>query len=162
MAFLGLGRRSDPEEVLTQLEKKEEELTEQLQDIDFGEGGGGRGRLWLGLLVSGALSAGLLYLLDPEKGQQRRQSLLSVASSLGGGGSDQPDRDQMVNDSVQTQLFSDASIPKGQININTVDGVVYVRGTASSQQQIDEIERRIKGIEGVDAVINLLRLPATA
>ncbi len=162
MAFLGLGRRSDPEEVLTQLEKKEEELTEQLQDIDFGEGGGGRGRLWLGLLVSGALGAGLLYLLDPEKGQQRRQSLLSVASSLGGGGSDQPDRDQMVNDSVQTQLFSDASIPKGQININTVDGVVYVRGTASSQQQIDEIERRIKGIEGVDAVINLLRLPATA
>ncbi len=161
MAIFGLGRSSDPEEVLVRLEEKQRELTRQLEDVDFEDGGGG-GRFWLGLLFGGALGAGLLYLLDPEKGQQRRQSLLGAASSLGGGADDSADRDQAVNERVQSQLFSDPSLPQGQININTVDGVVYVRGTAGSQEQIDEIERRIKAIEGVDAVINLLRLPATA
>ena len=80
----------------------------------------------------------------------------------GGGADDMAERDQLVTGRVETELFRDASIPKGQISINTVDGVVYLRGTANSQEQIDTVERRIKGIEGVEAVINLLRLPATA
>jgi parallel beta-helix repeat protein len=70
------------------------------------------------------------------------------------------DPDQIVTERVELELFRDVSNLRSQINVNTVDGVVYVRGWVSSQEQIGEIERRIKGIEGVDAVINLLRLRA--
>jgi len=118
---------------------------------------------FLGLLVGGALGAAALYFFDAEKGEERRQSIIGAAGSLtGGGADDMAEHDQMVTGRVETELFRDASIPKGQISINTVDGVVYLRGTANSQEQIDTVERRIKGIEGVEAVINLLRLPATA
>ncbi len=161
---LGIGRRKgvDLDAAREALEDKQEQLLKQLEGIDLGGNRGRGGRFWLGLLLGGAAGAGLLYLFDPEKGEERRQGLLGAASSLGGDGGDTADQDQAVTDRVQTQLFGDPSIPKGQMNINTVDGVVYVRGTASSQEQIAEIERRIKGIEGVDAVINLLRLPAPA
>jgi gas vesicle protein len=141
MALFGRGKGIDADELQAQLKDKQEALLKQLQEMDPRQDGGGGGRFFLGLLVGGALGAAALYFFDAEKGEERRQSV------IGG---------------VETELFRDASIPKGQISINTVDGVVYLRGTANSQEQIDTVERRIKGIEGVEAVINLLRLPATA
>lgn len=158
MAIFGRRKGFDPDEMLAQLQEKQEQLTKQLEDVEFTENKGG-GRFFLGLLLGGAVGAGALYLLDPEKGEERRQSLMGAAGSLGGGDG-MPDRDQFVTDRVESEIFRDSSLPKGQMNINTVDGVVYVRGTANSQEQIAEIERRIKAIEGVDAVINLLRLPS--
>lgn len=161
MAVFGRSRELDVEALVAELQAKQNQLVREIEDLEAGGGGGG-GRFWLGLLAGAALGAGALYLLDPEKGEERRLNLLGAAGAFGGGADDMAARDQQVNERVEGQLFSDASVPRGQININTVDGVVYVRGTATSQEQIAEIERRIKGIEGVDAVINLLRLPATA
>lgn len=156
------GRRStvDIDAIQAGLEEKQQQLLKQIEGIDL-SGKKRRGRFWRGLLFGGVLGAGALYLFDPEQGESRRRNLVGAASSLGGASSDLPDRDQFVTGKVETELFRDSSIPKGQININTVDGVVYVRGTANNQGQIAEIERRIKQIDGVDAVINLLRLPAT-
>lgn len=164
MPVFGRSKALDTDNLLDQLREKQEALVAQLEDIEVGGGGGGGGgRFFLGLLLGVGIGAALIYLLDPDQGEERRQGLLGAAGSLGGGGADDlAARDQEVNERVESQLFSDAGVPKGQININTVDGVVYVRGTANGQEQIAEIERRIKGIEGVDAVINLLRLPATA
>lgn len=62
---------------------------------------------------------------------------------------------------IESILFHDFSIPQGQIDINIVDGVVYLRGTASSREQIAEIELRVEKVEGVEAVITLLRPPPT-
>jgi gas vesicle protein len=164
MAIFGRKKEFDADELVAQLQAKQEDLLKQLDSAEFGNGkGGGGGRTLLGLLLGGVLGAGALYLLDPEKGEERRQSLLgSVGSLTGGGAEDTSANDQMVTSQVEGELARDADFPKGQININTVDGVVYVRGTANSQEQIAEIERRIKVVPGVDAVINLLRLPAAA
>lgn len=162
MAIFGWGKETDTSELQEQLREKQDELMKQLENLDLGNEKSG-GRFWLGLLFGGALGAGVLYFLDAEKGEERRQSLLQAASSMTGGGMDDTaERDQQLTGKVEADLFRDASIPKGQINVNTVDGVVYLRGTASNQQQISTIEQRIKQIEGVEAVINLLRLPSTA
>lgn len=161
MAIFGWGKETDTSELQEQLREKQDELMKQLENLDLGNEKSG-GRFWLGLLFGGALGAGVLYFLDAEKGEERRQSLLQAASSMTGGGMDDTaERDQQLTGKVEADLFRDASIPKGQINVNTVDGVVYLRGTASNQQQISTIEQRIKQIEGVEAVINLLRLPST-
>lgn len=160
--MFGRSKGFDTEGLVEQLQEKQNQLVKQLEDLEIGDSGGGGGRFWLGLLAGVGLGAALLYLLDPDKGEQRRQDLMGMAGSLGGGADDMAERDQQVNNRVEDELYRDASVPKGQININTVDGVVYVRGTANNQEQIAEIERRIKGIDGVDAVINLLRLPAVA
>lgn len=62
---------------------------------------------------------------------------------------------------VQTEIFRDPDVPKGQININAVDGVVYLRGQARRPSEIKELERRVRAIDGVVGVENLLHLPDT-
>jgi hypothetical protein len=157
-AIFGRGNIFDAEAVQGQLQERQDALMARLEEIESSKRGG-KGRFFFGLLLGGALTGAALYLSDTE----RRQGLMGAASSLTGGGVDaSAERDQEVTGRVETTLFRDNTIPQGQININTVDGVVYVRGTVSSKEQIDEIERRVKGVEGVDAVINLLRLPAPA
>ena len=165
MPIFGRSKVVDVEELQQQLQEKQEALRKQLEEYAQGEGknGGGGGKFALGLLLGGALGAGVLYFFDAEKGEERRQNLLGMATSLGGGAGseEQAARDQIITGRVETEIFRDPSVPRGQITINTVDGVVYLRGTANSQDQIYEIEQRIKKVEGVEAVINLLRLPAT-
>lgn len=156
--MFGRGKVIDAGEMQQQLQERQDALRAQLQEIEANKKKGGGGRFLFGLLFGGALAGAALYLSDSE----RRQSVLGAASSLTGGGDDSAERDQEVNSQVETTLFSDSSLPKDQININTVDGVVYVRGTVATKEQIDEIERRVKGVSGVDAVINLLRLPTPA
>jgi len=158
-AIFGRGNIFDAEAVQGQLQERQNALMSRLEEIESSKRGGGKGRFVFGLLIGGALTGAALYLSDAE----RRQGLMGAANSLTGGGVDaSAERDQEVTGRVETTLFRDNTIPQGQININTVDGVVYVRGTVSSKEQIDEIERRVKGVAGVDAVINLLRLPAPA
>lgn len=156
--MFGRGKVIDASEMKQQLQERQDALVAQLQEIESSKKKGGGGRFFFGLLFGGALAGAALYLSDSE----RRKSVLGAASSLTGGGDDGAERDQAVNTQVESTLFSDSSLPKDQININTVDGVVYVRGTVASKEQIDEIERRVKGVSGVDAVINLLRLPTPA
>ena len=159
--MFGLGRDKviDASEMKQELQERQEALLAQLQEIESSKKKGGGGRFLFGILFGGALAGAAYYLSDEE----RRKSVLGAASSLTGGGADDgAERDQSVNSQVESTLFSDSSLPKDQININTVDGVVYVRGTVASKEQIDEIERRVKGVSGVDAVINLLRLPTPA
>ena len=157
--IFGWGKVIDAEELQQQLQERQSALLARLEEIESSKKGGGGGRFFVGLLFGGALAGAALYLSDSE----RRQSVMGAASSLtGGGGDDSAERDQAVTGRVESALFSDGKTPKDQVNINTVDGVVYVRGTIGTKEQIDEIERRVKGIEGVDAVINLLRLPAPA
>jgi osmotically-inducible protein OsmY len=61
---------------------------------------------------------------------------------------------------VETQLFRDRDVPKGQLNVDAHDGVVTLRGAVEGEliASIVERTRRVKGVRGVD---NLLHPPGT-
>lgn len=64
---------------------------------------------------------------------------------------------------VETEIFRDAEVPKGQINVNAEHGVVYLRGKARTPQMIDDLIEKTRRVQGVHGVQSLLHVPnATA
>ncbi len=66
---------------------------------------------------------------------------------------------------VESELFRDRTIPKGQISINADRGIVVLRGQLEDAQQIRRIERQVRTVAGVRDVENLLHpsaVPAPA
>jgi hypothetical protein len=62
---------------------------------------------------------------------------------------------------VETEIFRPADSPKGKIDVNAVDGVVWLRGEVKNQKQSKEIEAKVRAIAEVKDVENLLHLPKT-
>ena len=80
------------------------------------------------------------------------------------GSSDEPNlemNDATLKAEVETELFRPADTPKGRVTIRVVDGVVELRGTAKTQKQIRDLERRAREIPEVRDVENLLHQPET-
>jgi hypothetical protein len=73
-----------------------------------------------------------------------------------------PDMDDVtLANKVETELFRPADAPKGSVNVNVVDGIVYLRGEVKGPEQINALERRTRRIPEVRDVENLLHLPKT-
>ena len=146
---------------------------------------GGRLMLALGAAVGGALAA---FVLDPDRGGSRRARLADQAAALarrstrelgrigrfGGslaagklqavrhhGSAKTMPNDAALANKVESELFSDPQIPKGQININVEQGTVILRGEVTTQEEIDQIEARARRIPGVWEVRNLLHTADT-
>jgi BON domain len=62
---------------------------------------------------------------------------------------------------VESELFRSRTVDKGKIDVNVVDGVAYLRGTAKNPQQIKTLETKARAIPEVKDVQNLLHLPKT-
>jgi hypothetical protein len=62
---------------------------------------------------------------------------------------------------VETEIFRPANSPKGKVDVNAVDGVVWLRGEVKNQKQIAELEAKVRAIPEVKGVENLLHLPKT-
>jgi hypothetical protein len=60
---------------------------------------------------------------------------------------------------VESELYRDRTIPKGQISINSDRGIVVLRGQLEDAQQIQGIERQVRTVAGVRDVENLLHPP---
>jgi osmotically-inducible protein OsmY len=69
--------------------------------------------------------------------------------------------DATLTHKVETQIFRDPEVPKGQINVNAAAGVVSLRGEVESAEMIDELVERTRKVQGVRDVENLLHLPGT-
>lgn len=139
--------------------------------------------LGLGTLAGGAL----VYLFDPEKGTSRRAQARDRLNALVRQGTQEAERvgrrasaqaqgltqrvahlrpepkdpmnDAALTEKVKEELFSDPSIPSGQLNINAERGVIVIRGQVESPELIEEIERRVRKVQGVWEVQNLVHLP---
>jgi hypothetical protein len=69
--------------------------------------------------------------------------------------------DATITRKVETILFRDDSVDKGKIDVNTVGGVVSLRGVAKTPEQIKELEAKALEIPEVKQVENHLHLPKT-
>jgi osmotically-inducible protein OsmY len=73
----------------------------------------------------------------------------------------QPD-DVTLARKVETEIFRDADLPKGQINVNAENGKVVLRGEVEKPELIKDLEKRTKKVQGVLEVENLLHVQGTA
>jgi osmotically-inducible protein OsmY len=63
---------------------------------------------------------------------------------------------------VETEIFRDAEVPKGQINVNAENGKVVLRGEVEKPALIKDLEERTRKVQGVREVENLLHTPGSA
>jgi osmotically-inducible protein OsmY len=135
--------------------------------------------------LSFAAGAAAAALLDPEHGKARRaqvadrggalvrrtvrrteRGLRSAQSELYGASQklqhlrpeDAHPSDERLLDRVQTELYRDPAIPKGQINLSIEQGAVVLRGHVADDSLRSMIERRARGIAGVQQVDNQLNV----
>jgi osmotically-inducible protein OsmY len=136
------------------------------------------------LLGIGAAAAALTYFFDPQNGARRRnvardrvlgffrqsgrkasRAGRSVASEAYGlkqkavhireESKPQPD-DVTLARKVETEIFRDADVPKGKINVNAENGKVVLRGEVEDPGMIEDLEKAARKVMGVREVENLL------
>jgi hypothetical protein len=136
------------------------------------------------MLGSGLCGATLMYLLDPERGRRRRNMTRDrlmarvrrtwragmagwrgVAAEAHGAShrmvhlvpreTDVSD-DETLRQRVESQLFRDRHVPKGDLNITCEHGMVILRGELDSPAEIVKLETRVARVPGVRGVHNLL------
>ena len=62
---------------------------------------------------------------------------------------------------VASELYRRTGVPKGQININAEDGLVFLRGVVERAEDIQRMEAATREIDGVRGVENLVHTPGT-
>jgi osmotically-inducible protein OsmY len=60
---------------------------------------------------------------------------------------------------VESEIFRGADAPKGDVNVNAEDGVIYLRGQVGAKKTIETLEKRARKVDGVKDVRNLLHQP---
>jgi BON domain len=140
------------------------------------------------LIGVGAVIAALTYFFDPQLGRTRRAQLQQrmpaffrrrarEAERLGRAASaetyglkqkathlqEEPKEftDETLAHKVETEIFRDADVPKGQINVNAQGGVVQLRGEVPDPDVSNERVEKARSVQGVKEVENLLHLPGT-
>jgi osmotically-inducible protein OsmY len=67
--------------------------------------------------------------------------------------------DATLKAKVESEVFRDERVPKGQVDVNAEDGVVYLRGEVDSPDLVAELEAATRKVKGVRKVENLLHTP---
>jgi hypothetical protein len=139
--------------------------------------------------AGGAAGAGAMYFLDPAEGRRRRVQTVDqtagatrrvgrragrIGRRLGADGyglwrkalyawrpASPAANEPTLADRVMSQVYRDPSIPQGQLNINVEDDVVVVRGELPHQEDIRDLESKIRDVPGVRDVRSYLHLPNT-
>jgi osmotically-inducible protein OsmY len=131
-----------------------------------------------------AVGAALMYFFDPADGKRRRHvavdrtkaffrsrarrgagSVGSQAHALKQKATHLREEDKATpNDAtlkakVESEIFRSPDVPKGQIDVNAENGVVYLRGETDRPELVEELEKQVRKIPGVRSVENLLHLP---
>jgi hypothetical protein len=142
----------------------------------------------LAVLAGAAAGAVAVYFFDPERGRARRaqfidwsgarlrrgwRALNQLGARTGANAAAFPQRmvslrsgprpadDLTLRDRVESEVFRNADVPKGQINIDVESAVVTIRGQVDNAFQIASVEKAILKVPGVAGVENLLHVDGT-
>jgi hypothetical protein len=149
-------------------------------------GRGGPSRL---AVLSGAVAGAVaVYFLDPQHGSARRAQFVDwsgarlrrgwkavneLGARTGANASALPQRmvslrsgprpadDLTLRDRVESEVFRNGDLPKGQINLDVESGVVTIRGQVENAFQIASVEKAVLKVPGVVGVENLLHVDGT-
>lgn len=139
------------------------------------------------VLSFAALAAALMYFFDRENGKRRRHMAVDRtagffrrktrqldrgrrrAASAGYGAAQkamhrgeeekpQPN-DATLKAKVESEVFRDARVPKGSVDVNAENGVVYLRGEVDSPDLVAALEEATRKVQGVREVENRLHTP---
>jgi osmotically-inducible protein OsmY len=137
------------------------------------------------LIILGGMVGLAMYLFDPRMGRTRRAKLQQRLTGLvrrgareaerkveyargqaegirhAGSSGSAPENDPALTAKVESEVLSRWNYPKGRISVNSVDGIVELRGVCETQEQIDELEQEVRKVTGVLDVHNYLHLPNT-
>jgi osmotically-inducible protein OsmY len=139
------------------------------------------------LLLAAAAGAALAYFFDPSSGRRRRHETRDRSAKLARRGAHRgrrfarhasaeivgrtkrashalsPDEveldDVTLAHKVESILFRDRDVPKGRINVNAENGVLFLRGEVERPELVGDLEARVRKVRGVRGVENLLHLP---
>ena len=136
-----------------------------------------------------AVGAAAVYFLDPVTGRRRRKQTADQATGKARRGwrrgqragraaaaeaygvtqklqhrEEEPKKfdDATLARKVETEIFRDPDVPKGQINVNAQEGVVQLRGEVPDPDMINDLVEKTRNVQGVREVENLLHPPGTA
>jgi hypothetical protein len=141
------------------------------------------------LISLAALAAAATYFFDPQNGKRRRNmardrtaalfrrlgrrgeragravaaeatGLAAKAQHLQEEEKPQPD-DVTLARKVETEIFRPEDAPKGQVDVNVENGIVFLRGEVERPEIIKDLEGRARKVQGVREVENLLHLPGS-
>jgi hypothetical protein len=126
------------------------------------------------------------YFLDPQQGKRRRHVAFDRLMALlrrgkaegerkaryaggfargaayevaGAGDGAEPLPDPDLANKVRSEIFRGEDVPKGAINVNAENGVIYLRGEVDSAEESKRLATSARQIKGVREVVNLLHPP---
>src|ERR1700674_5278129 len=147
-----------------------------------------RGPSRLAVLAGAAAGAVAVYFFDPERGRVRRTQFVDwsgarlrrgwravnqLGARTGPNAAAFPQRmvslrsgprpadDLTLRDRVESEVFRNGDLPKGQINLDVQSGVVTIRGLVDNAFQIASVEKAVLKVPGVVGVENLLHVDGT-
>jgi osmotically-inducible protein OsmY len=144
--------------------------------------------------LGAAAGAAAVWFLDPQSGARRRSVASDKAGkyarktkaeatrkadyaagvakgatyqATGGGREDAAERlnDPALARKVESEIFRDADAPKGDVDVNVENGVVYLRGKVEdpqTAQRLAEAARKVDGVRGVESLLHEPEAPARA
>jgi hypothetical protein len=139
-------------------------------------------------IAAGAAGAMATFFLDPQSGKRRRHVAVDRVAALmrhraadadrrarymagqakgaahrvtsDGAGRDPSElNDPALARKVETEIFRGDDVPKGSINVNAENGVVYLRGEVNEPGQVEKLAEAARSVDGVREVKNLLHTP---
>jgi len=79
------------------------------------------------------------------------------AAGAGDGAESLPDPD--LANKVRTEIFRSPEAPKGDVNVNSENGIIYLRGEVKSPEEVERLAEDARRVTGVRDVVNLLHTP---
>ena len=115
-------------------------------------------------LLFGAAAAGAIAWLAKNKDTAKAYADKYAGKAKGATPGGREPAEERLNDpalvrKVESEVFRGDEFPKDKISVNAEYGVIYFRGEVPSQDVMEELTKRARGVDGVRAVENLTHLP---